>query len=221
MNKFDVAKILVVLTVFGVSVLLGYQIMNPGPKLPVYNPSDLNPDLVDDEVERKGRNHAISDFSLTDQNGKERTVADLRNHIYVADFFFTTCPTICIDMSKNMEVLQKEFADDKEFLLVSHTVMPEVDSVPVLKAYAELHEANDDQWIFLTGPKSEIYRLARRDYFAVLDNDALGEEHDFIHTENFILVDWNGRIRGFYDGTNDESIQKLISDVKILKKEKE
>jgi protein SCO1/2 len=124
-------------------------------------------------------------------------------------------------MSKNMEVLQKEFADDKEFLLVSHTVMPEVDSVPVLKAYAELHEANDDQWIFLTGPKSEIYRLARRDYFAVLDNDALGEEHDFIHTENFILVDWNGRIRGFYDGTNDESIQKLISDVKILKKEKE
>lgn len=220
MNKFDVAKVLLVITIFGVAVLLGYQIMNPGPRLPVYNPSDLNPDLVDDQVQNKGRNHSISDFSLVDQNGQTRTLGDLKGHIYVADFFFTTCPSICIDMSKNMELLQAEFGGDDDFLLVSHTVMPEVDSVPVLKEYAELHNAKDDRWIFLTGEKSEIYRLARRDYFAVLDSDALGDEHDFIHTENFILIDWNGRIRGFYDGTQDAEIQRLIGDVVILKAER-
>ncbi len=220
MKKYDFAKIFLILTVFAVSVLVGYYITTPAPKLPIYNPSDINPDLVDDQVENVGRNHVISDFSLIDQNGIERNIDDLRGSIYVADFFFTTCPSICIDMSKNMELLQDQFKDDEDILLVSHTVMPEVDSVEVIKEYAERHHANDQRWIFLTGEKSEIYRLARRDYFAVVDKDAMADEHDFIHTENFVLVDRNGRIRGFYDGTDDQSVLKLISDIRILQEEK-
>lgn len=219
MNKYDWAKIISLLTIVGVGILVGYYLMQPKPRLPIINPSDLNPALVDDEIERTGRNHRIGDFSLLNQDGQTTTQADLEGKIYVADFFFTTCPTICIDMAKNMRKLQAIFAQTPEVMLVSHSVTPEIDSVPVLRAYADRQEALPGKWIFLTGEKEQIYNLARKHYFAVMEPGASFDEHDFIHTDNFVLVDSKKRIRGIYVGTSDTEIDKLIKDIEILLEE--
>ena len=216
MNRFDWMKIAALLVIFAVGVMGGYYIQRPEPRLPIINPSDLNPALVDDAVEGVGRNHRIGDFNLTNQDGEQMTQADLEGKIYIADFFFVTCPTICKDMAKNMGVIQDAFKNDPELVLVSHTVMPEHDSVPVLKQYSELQEAIPGKWVFLTGDKEQIYNLARTQYFAVMEPGATFNEHDFIHTDNFVLVDSKKRIRGIYVGTSDEEINKLISDVRIL-----
>ncbi len=199
--------------------MVGYYIQQPEPRLPIINPSQLNPALVDDEVERTGRNHRVGDFALLNQNGDTTTQADLRGKVYVADFFFTTCPTICIDMAKNMRKLQAEFANDADVMLVSHSVTPEIDSVPVLRAYADKQNAIPGKWLFLTGDKEQIYNLARKHYFAVMEPGATFNEHDFIHTDNFVLVDSQKRIRGIYVGTNDAEVDKLIKDIRILLQE--
>ena len=199
--------------------MVGYYIQQPEPRLPIINPSQLNPALVDDEVERTGRNHRVGDFALLNQNGDTTTQADLRGKVYVADFFFTTCPTICIDMAKNMRKLQAEFANDADVMLVSHSVTPEIDSVPVLRAYADMQNAIPGKWLFLTGDKEQIYNLARKHYFAVMEPGATFNEHDFIHTDNFVLVDSQKRIRGIYIGTNDAEVDKLIKDIRILLQE--
>lgn len=216
MNRYDWAKILSLLVIVGVGIMVGYYMLQPKPKLPIINPSDLNPALVDDELERKGLNHTIGDFALLNQDGDTTTQDDLRGKVYVADFFFTTCPTICIDMAKNMRLLQAEFANDAEVMLVSHSVTPDIDSVPVLRAYADNQAAIPGKWIFLTGDKEQIYTLARKHYFAVMEPGATFNEHDFIHTDNFVLVDSKKRIRGIYVGTNDVEVQKLIRDIRIL-----
>ena len=196
--------------------MVGNYLLQPKPKLPIINPSDLNPALVDDELERQGLNHTIGDFALLNQDGDTTTQEDLRGKVYVADFFFTTCPTICIDMAKNMRLLQAEFANDAEVMLVSHSVTPDIDSVPVLRAYADKQNAIPGKWIFLTGDKEQIYTLARKHYFAVMEPGATFNEHDFIHTDNFVLVDSKKRIRGIYVGTDDKEVQKLIADIRIL-----
>ena len=199
--------------------MVGNYLLQPKPKLPIINPSDLNPALVDDELERQGLNHTIGDFALLNQDGDTTTQEDLRGKVYVADFFFTTCPTICIDMAKNMRQLQAEFANDAEVMLVSHSVTPDIDSVPVLRAYADKQNAIPGKWIFLTGDKEQIYTLARKHYFAVMEPGATFNEHDFIHTDNFVLIDSKKRIRGIYVGTDDKEVQKLIADIKILLQE--
>ena len=197
-----------------------YFLVKPKDKLPVYNPVDVNPRLVDDSVKHISRNHRISDFNLINQNGETITKEDFEGKIYVADFFFTRCQTICPIMAINMKDLQEEFKNDPDLKFLSHSVTPVMDSVPVLRAYADKNEAIDGKWEITTGDKRHIYGLARKSYFAVLD-EGDGGDQDFIHTEQFILVDQKGQIRGFYDGTEKEEMQRIIDDISILKRENE
>jgi len=194
---------------------LFYNALQPQKKLQIYQPSMVNPELVDSTVQHKRKYHTIADFSLINQNGKIVTQADYEGKIYVADFFFTTCPTICPVMTKNMVEIQKQIKDDDIFLL-SHSVTPEIDSVAQLKKYALEKGVDDTKWNLVTGDKKQIYELARKSYLAV-KTDGDGGPYDMIHTENFILVDKKRRIRGFYDGTNSEDIEKLLQDLAILK----
>ena len=197
-----------------------YFLVKPKDKLPVYNPVDVNPRLVDDSVKHISRNHRISDFNLINQNGEAITKEDFEGKIYIADFFFTRCQTICPIMAVNMKDLQEEFKSDPDLKFLSHSVTPVIDSVPVLRAYADKNEAIDGKWEITTGDKRHIYELARKSYFAVLD-EGDGGDQDFIHTEQFILVDQEGQIRGFYDGTEKEEMQRIIDDISILKRENE
>ena len=195
-----------------------YFLVRPKDRLPVYNPIDVNPRLVDDSVKHISRNHRISELELVNQDGKVITKADFEGKIYVADFFFTRCQTICPIMAVNMKDLQEHYRNDPELKFLSHSVTPVMDSVPVLKAYAEKNGAIEGKWEITTGSKKHIYELARKSYFAVLD-EGDGGDQDFIHTEQFILVDRSGQIRGFYDGTEKEEMQRLIDDIEILKRE--
>ena len=203
-------------SVFFLPVL--YFLVKPKNKLPVYNPVDVNPRLVDDSVKHISRNHRIADFNLTNQNGNTVSKRDFEDKIYVADFFFTRCQTICPVMTGNMRELQDYFTDDPDLKFLSHSVTPVMDSVPILRAYADKNKAIDGKWEITTGDKRHIYELARKSYFAVLD-EGDGGDQDFIHTEQFILVDKKGRIRGFYDGTEKEEIQRIIEDIALLKAE--
>lgn len=196
-----------------------YQINNKAKSLPIYNPIDINPRLVDKSLLNKSKNHTINPFTLTDQNGKTVTEKDFENKIYVADFFFTRCGTICPIMTDNMAVLQNEFINTSSIKFLSHSVTPIMDSIPVLKTYANVHGAISGKWHITTGDKKEIYNLARKNYFAVLD-EGDGGIQDFIHTEQFILIDTKKRIRGFYDGTDKTDIQKIITDIYLLLDEK-
>ncbi len=204
---------------FGLSaviIYLFYNALQPKKTLPVYQPSDFNPELVDSSLHAKKKYHTIADFSLTNQNNETITEQDYADKIYIADFFFTTCPTICPIMTKNMAGIQEKILDDPEVLLLSHSVTPHIDSVPQLKKYALEKGVIDQKWNLVTGSKKHIYELARRSYLAVKD-DGDGGPFDMIHTENFILVDKERRIRGTYDGTNTEEIEQLLADLEILK----
>jgi protein SCO1/2 len=207
---------IVLLIVSAVIISLFYNALQPKEILPVYQPAMVNFELVDSTLQHVKKYHTIADFSLTNQNGKMVTQKDYENKIYIADFFFTTCPTICPIMTKNMAGLQDKIMDDKEVMLLSHSVTPDIDSVPQLKKYALEKGVDDRKWNLVTGDKKEIYELARKSYLAV-KTDGDGGPYDMIHTENFILVDKERRIRGFYDGTNTEAMEKLLSDLEILK----
>ena len=153
---------------------------------------------------------------MTNQNGETVTEKTFENKIYVADFFFTTCPSICPIMTKNMAEVQASILNDPEVMLLSHTVTPEIDSVTQLRAYANQKGIVDRKWQLVTGDKKQIYELARKSYLAVKE-DGDGGPNDMIHTENFMLIDKEKRIRGFYDGTKKEEIERLLDDIKILK----
>lgn len=198
-----------------ISVSLFYSILKPVETLPIYQPASVNSELVDTTIVHKINYHKISDFSLTNQNGETVTQSKYDNKIYVADFFFTTCQSICPIMTKNMKDIQDKLIKDSEVLLLSHTVFPEIDSVEVLKKYAVENQVIDSKWDLVTGDKKEIYDLARKSYLAAKDN-SFGE-YEMIHTENFVLIDKKKQIRGFYDGTNKEEIDRLYKDIKILK----
>jgi len=199
-----------------VSICLFYTILKPIERLPVFQPASVNSELVDTTIVHKINYHKISDFSLTNQNGETVTQEKYNNKIYVADFFFTTCQSICPIMTKNMKDIQDKLIKDSEVLLLSHTVFPEIDSVEVLKKYAVKNSVVDSKWDLVTGDKKEIYDLARKSYLAAKDN-SFGE-YDMIHTENFVLVDKKKQIRGFYDGTDKDEINRLFKDIEILKK---
>jgi protein SCO1/2 len=161
--------------------------------------------------------HKIGPFELLNQNGDTITQADYQGKIYVADFFFTTCPSICPIMTKNMTLLQEEFKNDPDVLLLSHSVTPEIDSVAVLREYADRKGVMDAKWNLVTGDRQQIYDLARKSYLAVKKNK-YGGENAMIHTENFLLIDKEGRLRErSYDGTDVEEIQALIADIYVLK----
>ena len=183
-------------------------------KLPIYSPSMVSDELVEEEVRYVKKYHRISDFSLLNQNGNNVTQEDYKNKIYVADFFFTTCPDICPIMTGNMLYLQENLKDTN-VMLASFSVTPKVDTVEVLKEYSTLKGVDDSRWNLMTGDKKQIYDLARKSYLvakAIPD----GKNHGMIHTENFVLVDRDKRIRGYYDGTNIEDMNKLLDDIQIL-----
>ena len=197
-----------------------YEALRPVKRLPVYQPNMVNAELVDSTLQHVKKYHRIADFSLVNQNGDTITQEDYRDKIYVADFFFTTCPTICPIMTANLVDVQAALADDDHVLLLSHSVTPEIDSVSQLKKYAIEKGVNDAKWNLVTGNKKQIYELARKSYLAVQE-DGDGGPFDMIHTENFILVDKQRRIRGFYDGTREEEMDRLLSDIEILKNSEE
>lgn len=191
-----------------------YNALQPKKLLPVYQPSMVNSELVDSTLQEIRKYHTIADFSLTNQNGKTITQNEYSDKIYIADFFFTTCLTICPIMTKNMASIQNRVGND--VLLLSHSVTPKIDSVEQLKKYALEKGVDDTKWNLVTGDKKQIYELARKSYLAV-KTDGDGGPYDMIHTENFILVDKERRIRGFYDGTKLEEVEELLSDLEVLK----
>lgn len=190
-------------------------VFNNKSELPIFNPSDFNPELVDISLQNEAKGHTVADFELFNQNGDTITQQDYEDKIYVTDFFFTRCPSICPVMSNNMEKLQSTFLDDADVMFLSLSVTPELDSIPILKTYAQKHGAVNGKWNITTGDKKHIYNLARKSYFAVV-NEGDGGIQDFIHTPNFILVDKQKQIRGVYDGTKNDEIERLVSDMKKL-----
>jgi protein SCO1/2 len=203
------------LLVSAVAISAFYVVLKPKYHLKIYNPADVNPELVDSTIQYKSRDHRIADFAFVNQNGKTITQKDYEGKIYVADFFFTTCGSICPKMTSNMTDVQKAIINNPKVMLLSHTVLPEIDSVPVLKKYAIEKGVDDRKWNLVTGDKKKIYEMARKSYLAV----KLGKPeqmYDMVHTENFVLVDSKRRVRGFYDGTNPEEVKKLIGDINWL-----
>ena len=191
-----------------------YSVLKPVEILPVYQPSAVSAALVSQEIRHQKKYHTISNFSLTNQNGQTVTQDTYEGKIYVADFFFTTCQTICPIMTSNMVELQDKLANNPDVLLLSHTVMPEIDTVAQLKKYALQKKVNAAQWNLVTGSKQEIYDLARKQYLVAKENpdDPLG----LVHTENFVLIDTQKRIRGFYDGTQTQEIDRILHDIGVL-----
>lgn len=192
-----------------------YKLTIPKKSLPIFSPRDVNPELVDSTIQHLGYNHTIEDFSFINQNGKTITQDDYKDKVYVADFFFTTCPTICPKMTDNMIWLQNQIKDNADVKLLSFSVTPDIDSVSVLKEYALEKGVIDSKWNLLTGDKKDIYYLARKSYLVVKTGKP-EELYDMVHTENFVLVDRKKRIRGFYDGTNLEEVKKLLEDINFL-----
>ncbi len=214
--KFQLLGFLIFSIVF---LTISFYLLTPKKKLPIFNPSDVNPELVDSTVQHVSKYHTIADFSFINQNGELITQKNYEGKIYVADFFFTTCPTICPIMQDNMVEIQNAFKDVSDVMLLSHTVMPHIDSVPILKKYALEKGVIDSKWNLVTGDKKDIFYIARKSYLAV-KTETEGELYDMVHTENFILVDKQRRVRGFYDGTKKEEIKRLIEDVRFLIDEK-
>ena len=205
------------------TISLFYSVLKPKKTLPIFNPSYINPELVDSTVQYVAKNHKIAYFNFTNQNGKTITQKDYEGKIYVADFFFTTCPTICPKMTNNMLWLQNQIKNNPKVMLLSHSVTPNIDSVSVLKKYALKKGVIDSKWNLVTGDKKAIYYIARKSYMVVKTGKPQ-EFYDMVHTENFVLVDTKRRIRGYYDGTNRDgptepgvkNIKQLLEDILFL-----
>ena len=176
----------------------------------------VSKELVEENIQFIKKYHKIKDFSMKNQNGETITQEFYNDKMYVADFFFTTCPTICPIMTENMGYIQEKIKNDSDVLLLSFSVTPEIDSVEQLKKYALEKNVIDSKWNLVTGNKKDIYNLARTSYLVAKTNGD-GGKYDMIHTENFVLVDKEKRIRGFYDGTNSKEMDQLLNDIKILK----
>lgn len=215
-------KFFIIFGILSIIIYSGiYNLLSPEKMLPIYSPRDINPELVDSTVQHIGNDHKIADFAFINQNGKVITQKDYENTIYVADFFFTTCPTICPKMTDNMVWLQNQLKSNPEVKLLSFSVTPDIDTPEVLKKYAIEKGVDDTRWNLVTGNKKDIYYLARKSYLAVKTGKP-EELYDMVHTENFILVDKNKRIRGFYDGTNldqptndpkTKNMKQLLEDI--------
>jgi len=187
--------------------------------MPFINKPDFTPEWINKNDSGYSTIHQIPSFSFTNQNGETITEKTVEGKIYVADFIFTKCAGICPKMTANMGFLQDKFQNDDDILLLSHSVTPDMDSVPVLKKYAEAKGVISGKWHLLTGKQTEIYRLAKKEYYA---GDTIGyyqTGNEFLHTENFILVDKKRRIRGVYNGTLPLEMERLIEDIGSLKKE--
>lgn len=210
-----------VFIIFGIAIT--YFFMMPKEKpLPVINPIDVKSEMVDSSVLRKGYGHRIGNFRFLDQFGDSTGSEVVKDKIYVVEYFFTTCKTICPVMNKSMQRVQKAFLAEDDVKLLSFTVDPETDSVEQIKRFADAHGAVKGKWYFFTGKKEALYALARKSFFVLKPAEAqnLGDAgSDFIHTNNLVLVDRDGSIRGYYDGTSSSQVGKLIEDISRLLQE--
>jgi protein SCO1/2 len=184
--------------------------------LPYYNDESFTPHWLIPNSNEEKQFHKIPDFKLVDQLGDTLTQKSFENKVYITDFFFTTCPGICLKMTNNMTKVQEAFLDNPEVAILSHSVTPSIDSVSVLKTYAEKNGVIDSKWHLVTGDKTEIYNLGRNEYFVENDLGIPKDINDFLHTENFLLIDKNKHIRGIYNGLNRASIAQLITDTEAL-----
>lgn len=213
--------------IFSVAVGAAYFLVLNKPKaarvLPVYNPTDIGEGLVDSSLREKSHGHTIDTFTLTDQDQQKVTEKTIEGKVFVAEYFFTTCGSICPKMNEQMQRVQKAFKGEGRFKILSFTVDPETDTPGQLKTYAQAHQAIPKQWYFLTGKKEALYDLARKSFFILKPAEAknLGDANsDFIHTNNFVLVDARRQIRGYYDGTQAKEVDRLIQDIRTLLAEK-
>ncbi len=162
--------------------------------------------------------HTVKPFCFIDQYNEKVTEETVKGKIYVTDFFFTTCQSICPLMSNQLERVYKTFSNESSVMILSHTVEPEIDSIEILMQYAKLHNVTNKKWLFVTGDKKHLYDMARTGY--LLNNETgNGDSEDFIHTQNFALVDKERHLRGFYDGTDTAEVSRLITDIKLLLEE--
>lgn len=216
-------RIIFIAAIFIVGVITAYFITKPDEKsLKIYTPMDVNQELVDSTKQGIGINHTIQHFSFTDQLGKSFGSKELKGKIYVAEYFFTTCGTICPKMNAQMQRVQEAYNNQLDVQIISLTVDPETDTVAQMKMYADGHHANPKQWHFLTGDKDQLYRLARESFFVLKPAETRNQGDvgsDFIHTNYFVLVDEQSRIRGYYDGTNPKEVTQLIGDIQKLREE--
>ena len=214
-------QLIALLSTFMVAVAVGVIILYPQKSLPILQPGDLNPALVDSQ-DWSREQHSIAAFDLINHLGDTISKADVIGDVLIVDFFFTRCATICPIMTTNLSKVRDALEEGEGWKILSHSVTPEADSVPVLRDYAHRMNAEHSNWWFLTGAKKEIYRLARRSYFACYDEASGGDGgmQDFVNTENVVLVDQQGRLRGFYDGTSETSMNQLIEDCLWLLDEK-
>mgnify|MGYP003670906889 FL=1 len=187
--------------------------------LPFYNDESFTPHWITPNTEEEKQFHKIPDFKLVDQLGDTLTQKSFDNQIYITDFFFTSCPGICLKMTNNMTKVQEAFLNNPEVAILSHSVTPSIDSVSVLKTYAQKNGVIDSKWHLVTGDKTEIYNLGRNEYFVENDLGIPKDINDFLHTENILLIDKNKHIRGIYNGLNRASIAQLITDAEALLKE--
>ncbi len=208
---------LVFAIVSGIIIYLMYSALDTKKPLPIYQPNRIDAALVDSSIQHKKKYHTIGEFKLINQNGDTITQNDYKDKIYVADFFFTTCQTICPIMTNQMLRVQKAIINDDEVLLLSHSVTPEIDSVAQLKRYAVEKGVNDKKWNLVTGDRKQIYDLARKSYLVVKDDNS--EDYGMVHTENFALIDKKKQIRGIYNGVSPASVDSLILDIQRLKLE--
>ena len=185
--------------------------------LPYFNTPDFAPIWASTRDEIK-QLHKIPNFNFKNQLGEEITNASMEGKIYVANFFFTTCPNICLQLTKSMHELQEAYAKDDAIGLISHTVMPSIDTVEVLKEYGERHGIDPKKWHLVTGEKEKIYDLAREAYFADDLYKQTQDKNRFIHTENLMLIDKNGHIRGVYNGTLSAEVERIQRHIEILRK---
>lgn len=217
-------RIIIVGVIAITGIIIAYFMTKPADEkpLPYVNPADLNPEMVDDEIERQGFGHTIGEFSFTDQTGKAFGLKDVKGKVFVAEYFFTTCGTICPRMTEQMERVHYTFKNNQQVEILSFTVDPDTDNPEQLASYAKAHNANANQWHFLTGKKEDLYNVARKSFFvlkpaAVRNQGDVGS--DFIHTNNFVLVDKELHIRGYYDGTDPKEVDKLMHDIERLLEE--
>ena len=217
-------KILAIFVLLVIFVPLAFFIMNPSveKKLPVINPIDVNQEMVDPTLLQVGIGHRIGSFEFENQDGVLISNKEVQGKVYVAEYFFATCKSICPIMNRQMQRIQSAYEKDKRLKLLSFTVDPDNDTPEQLKKYANDHQYIKGKWHFLTGKKEDLYRLARKSYFVLKPSEAqnLGDAgSDFIHTNNFVLIDQKQRIRGYYDGTNPKEVNQLIHDIGLVLEE--
>jgi protein SCO1/2 len=215
-NSIAKAAVFIVLLVIPATIYLYFIAqLKSLPKLGYFGPRDAISKTVDGELVTDTLYHKVPEFSFINQNNQVITDNHFKGRVYVADFFFASCQSICPIMSSQLERVQAKYRDNDQLGILSHTVDPESDSVAVLRSYASLHEALDNKWEFITGNKKEIYEIARKGYF-VSASEGDGGEEDFIHSPYFVLVDTKKHLRGFYDGTDSLEVNKLLVDIDIL-----